>query len=143
MPPVAEEQTWAEAIDAALADNRAHGTRPQSARQLWKRLAAMSGGSPTEASWKRTINRTQAENYATERNAKLIAEALGVARSSLPTAGRVTTRQLDRRLAEVEDGLRELGKKLHELSAAEMQSAGRAPQARPRTRGGDRKDRPA
>lgn len=97
---------WRKAIDDALRANKAAGVRPDSLRSLAKELERVSGGSPTQESWKSTLARIRRGDQAvTEPVAVKLAAALSVDRSTLPEVRKLRAHEVQSRLEEAEDAL--------------------------------------
>ncbi len=95
-------EPWNERLDELLEMNE--GTDlPSSVRSLAAALAGMPGATQNMSSWLTTLKRIRRTGRCTERNAVLIAAALGVRRRQLPAAAdRMTAAVLDSRLEAVE-----------------------------------------
>lgn len=131
MPPVAstKESAWGQAMLAVLEDNKAAGKRPDSWRSLYAALAAQSDQKAD--TWKRNISRYRPATAAqpTEPVAQMIADALGVPRSSLPKAEPVTLALLAYRLEELAEKVDQLQTRTeaHARMQVLLAAIGRAP----------------
>src|ERR1041385_944872 len=93
MPPVASEPFM-------VAVARLVGARGMSWAELARRCARLVDQS--FATWKRNLNRWKAGGGIEEENAKIIARALEVPRADLPALPRLSRKDLELRVAELE-----------------------------------------
>jgi len=117
MPPVAfSSVAWKDALDSAFAKNKSRPGYPASVRKLAATLASTHGSTQNEESWKRSLTKVRAGKQPTERQAKLIATALGVRRNSLPpSAERMTMILLAARQESLATALAETANRVSEI----------------------------